>query len=208
MSAVEQQPEQPLCVHFVNTVDRHGIDSGNDCFSDFEGFLTWTGTAELLPKAQRQRWSHWGERHRSEANRFLDSLVTFREYLYDLLLKSALAQRVNPSKLAELNAMLSTPDYRRSLHLHDDEIAEEWECGEGLTAVLRRVALSAADVLLNDTWRKIVNCSRDDCDWVAIDTSRNHSRRYCTSNGCGNRERVQRHYRRHRADGTSPRRAV
>ncbi len=199
MSAVERQPEQPLCIHFVNTVDQHGDAATTDRFSDLEGYIAWTGIAGLMTKGEQQRWLNWTAAHRSEASRTLASVVRFREYLYELLLKSATAQRVNRAKLGELNAMLAASSLRRTLRLEGDRVTEAWECDGGLVAPLHKVAVSAADVLLDGSWRKVVACSRDNCDWLAVDTSRNHSRRYCSAAGCGNLERVQRHYRKHRA---------
>jgi predicted RNA-binding Zn ribbon-like protein len=96
--------------------------------------------------------------------------------------------------------MLATPSLKRTIHVSGDEISESWDCGEGPMAPLLRIALSAADVLRQDSWRKIIECDREVCGWLAIDISRNHSRRYCTSSGCGNTARVQRHYRRHKSE--------
>ncbi|MDQ6766958.1 MAG: CGNR zinc finger domain-containing protein [Candidatus Eremiobacteraeota bacterium] len=207
MGAVEEQPEQPLCIHFVNTVSKHDGSSTSERFSDLDRFLGWAASARLLTKSELPRWSRWGHAHPGEAARFLATAIHFRQYLYDLLLKSAAAQRVNPTKLTELNKMLATPGLRRTLQLRDDVIAEAWDCGDGLMALLRKIALSAADVLLDDSWRMIISCARrDDCDWLAIDTSRNHSRRYCTSSGCGNLARVTRHYRRVRTASSKTRR--
>ena len=199
MSAIDEQPEQPLCIHFVNTVSRHDGSGRNDRLATFEGFLDWIDQAKLLNKAEVRRWGRWGNARRGEANRVLSAAVRFREYLYALFTKSADAQRVQPARLDELNKMLAAPSVRRTLRLSGDRVVETSECGDGLMAPLRRVAVSAADVMTGGLWRKIILCDRDECDWLAIDTSRNHSRRYCSSAGCGNLARVTRHYRRHRS---------
>src|SRR4029077_14709127 len=115
-------------------------------------------------------------------------------------------QRISTSKLNELNAMIGAPSIQRTLQIDEDRVRESWNCGAGLMGLLRRVALSAADVMLDESWRTIIQCGRDECDWVAIDTSRNHSRRYCSSAGCGNLARVTRHYHRHKAQPVRARR--
>lgn len=198
MSAIDDQPEQPLCIHFVNTISRHDGLFENDRLSDFDGFLAWTDQAKLFSKAEVRRWGKWSQTHGSEARRFLASVIQFREYLFDLFSKSAAAQRIGQSKLADLNTMLGTSALQRTLEVNDDGVIEACDCGDGLMAPLRKVALSAADVLLDGSWRKVICCDRDECDWLAVDTSRNHSRRYCSSSGCGNLARATRHYRRHK----------
>ncbi len=198
MGAVERQPEQPLCIHFINSVALHATRK-HDRFSSFNGFIDWAASAGLLPKSDVARWNRWGAAHRSESKRLLGDAVNFREYLYNLFVGSAGAGRIAPSKLVELNKMLAAPGVHRKLELADEGVIATWDCGDGLSGMLRKIALSAADVLLDESWRKIICCDRDACDWLAIDTSKNHSRRYCSSAGCGNFARVQRHYHRQHA---------
>src|SRR5438270_478076 len=37
------------------------------------------------------------------------------------------------------------------------------------------------------------------CAWLFLDTTKNHSRRFCTMKECGNRAKQRRHYQRKRA---------
>ncbi|MGH3319645.1 MAG: CGNR zinc finger domain-containing protein [Streptosporangiaceae bacterium] len=41
-------------------------------------------------------------------------------------------------------------------------------------------------------------CQNSACGWLFLDRSRSHTRRWCSSADCGNRERVRRHASRHR----------
>jgi predicted RNA-binding Zn ribbon-like protein len=34
------------------------------------------------------------------------------------------------------------------------------------------------------------------CGWLFLDTSKNHSRRWCSMDACGNQAKARRHYRR------------
>ena len=60
------------------------------------------------------------------------------------------------------------------------------------------VALDAASLLTSsEALRRIAACR--ECRWLFLDTTRNHSRRWCDPRDCGNRARQRRHYqRRHR----------
>ncbi|MFF4230311.1 CGNR zinc finger domain-containing protein [Streptomyces sp. NPDC001820] len=67
------------------------------------------------------------------------------------------------------------------------------ECGELLAAVAR----DAVDLLTDPVARaRLRECEGDNCRRVYLDTSRGRRRRWCSSEVCGNRERVARHRRR------------
>ncbi|MFD8416146.1 CGNR zinc finger domain-containing protein [Streptomyces sp. NPDC059650] len=67
------------------------------------------------------------------------------------------------------------------------------ECG----ALLAAVARDAVELLTDPGDRALLrSCAADGCTRVYLDTSRGHRRRWCSSEVCGNRERVARYRRR------------
>jgi predicted RNA-binding Zn ribbon-like protein len=66
----------------------------------------------------------------------------------------------------------------------------------------RVLALHALDLLQTMPPDRLRRCDGDGCGWLFLDTTRNHSRRWCSSRDCGNRDRARRHYTRNRT--TSP----
>ncbi|MFG3207594.1 CGNR zinc finger domain-containing protein [Streptomyces sp. NPDC048192] len=63
--------------------------------------------------------------------------------------------------------------------------------------LLALVARDAVDLLTDPVARAAVReCEGDNCPLVYLDTSRGRRRRWCSSEVCGNRERVARHRRR------------
>jgi predicted RNA-binding Zn ribbon-like protein len=68
----------------------------------------------------------------------------------------------------------------------------------------RVLALYALDLLQTMPAGLLRRCDDDDCGWLFLDTTRNHSRRWCSSRGCGNRDRARRHYARNRTAETPP----
>ncbi|MFE9452671.1 CGNR zinc finger domain-containing protein [Streptomyces sp. NPDC006739] len=64
-------------------------------------------------------------------------------------------------------------------------------------ALLGAVARDAVELLTDPVARAAVReCEGDNCPLVYLDTSRGRRRRWCSSEVCGNRERVARHRRR------------
>ncbi|GAA5064616.1 CGNR zinc finger domain-containing protein [Streptomyces similanensis] len=67
----------------------------------------------------------------------------------------------------------------------------------GCAALLAVVARDAVDLLTDPAARGALReCAGEDCPIVYLDASRGRRRRWCSSEVCGNRERVARHRRR------------
>lgn len=65
------------------------------------------------------------------------------------------------------------------------------------------IVYSAAKLLASSGLDRVRQCAGDDCGWLFLDTSRNHSRRWCDMADCGNRAKARRHYRRTRSEANT-----
>jgi predicted RNA-binding Zn ribbon-like protein len=85
----------------------------------------------------------------------------------------------------------------RQLSHSGQEYRWEWKCsrGEMIGWVLWPIALSAADLLASEKLGSVRRCAGDNCAWLFLDESRNHSRRWCDMKICGNRQKARRHYK-------------
>jgi predicted RNA-binding Zn ribbon-like protein len=64
-------------------------------------------------------------------------------------------------------------------------------------SLLAAVARDAVDLFTDPVARsQLRRCEGENCSLVYLDTSRGRRRRWCSSEVCGNRERVARHRRR------------
>ncbi|MCX4526100.1 MULTISPECIES: ABATE domain-containing protein [unclassified Streptomyces] len=76
--------------------------------------------------------------------------------------------------------------------------------GVECAGLLAAVARDAVELLTDPGDRALLRaCEGDGCARVYLDTSRGHRRRWCSSELCGNRERVARHRRRVLAAGSA-----
>ena len=71
---------------------------------------------------------------------------------------------------------------------------------DALERVLWPVVRSAADLLTSPERGRVRRCGGANCDWLFMDNSRNHSRRWCDMGSCGNRAKARRYYARHKED--------
>ncbi|MFJ9627522.1 CGNR zinc finger domain-containing protein [Streptomyces sp. NPDC091280] len=100
--------------------------------------------------------------------------------------------------LAHLNdrARAATPA-PRAVRAEDGALVRELAGPPGCAALLAVIARDAVELLTDPVARaSLRECEGDNCPIVYLDTSRGRRRRWCSSEVCGNRERVARHRRR------------
>ena len=54
------------------------------------------------------------------------------------------------------------------------------------------LAMSASDLLTSDAVDRVRECDNPECRWLFLDTSKNHTRRWCDMKLCGNRMKARR----------------
>ncbi|HCI81076.1 MAG TPA: hypothetical protein DHW02_15465, partial [Ktedonobacter sp.] len=78
-----------------------------------------------------------------------------------------------------------------------------WEQDEhALDCLLWPILRSASDLLVSHELEDVRQCAASDCSGFFIDTSKNHSRRWCDMTTCGNRAKARRHYEKKRTSDT------
>ena len=59
------------------------------------------------------------------------------------------------------------------------------------------IVQEAADLLVSPQVHSVRECGNETCRWLFLDTSKNHSRRWCDMKTCGNRIKARRYYALH-----------
>ncbi|MZE77955.1 CGNR zinc finger domain-containing protein [Streptomyces xinghaiensis] len=110
------------------------------------------------------------------------------------------------SDLDRLNALAApAPCVIRAVPGRDGTLVRALAGGPGCAALLSDVARDAIRLLTDPVARgRLRECEGDSCSRVYLDTSRGRRRRWCSSEICGNRERVARHRRRSTARTSRP----
>ncbi|MFC9289911.1 CGNR zinc finger domain-containing protein [Streptomyces sp. NPDC057052] len=100
--------------------------------------------------------------------------------------------------LAHVNAVArAAPPVPRAVRARDGGLVRELDGQPECAALLAVVARDAVSLLTDPAARAdLRQCAGDNCPIVYVDTSRGRRRRWCSSEVCGNRERVARHRRR------------
>lgn len=100
--------------------------------------------------------------------------------------------------LARVNDLArAAPPAPRAVPGRDGALVRELTGPPPCAALLGALARDAVDLLTDPVARaSLRQCAGDNCPIVYVDTSRGRRRRWCSSEICGNRERVARHRRR------------
>jgi predicted RNA-binding Zn ribbon-like protein len=125
----------------------------------------------------------------------INSLGRLRETVYRLLVAPSHADVVRFGKW--LTAA-------RGLAVAEPVLPLRWTVPIGrLDDVVPALTVAADELLRSPEAALVRQCSGPGCGWLFLDRTRNHSRQWCSSQDCGNRERARRHYRRSREQGES-----
>ncbi|MEW2270054.1 CGNR zinc finger domain-containing protein [Streptomyces griseofuscus] len=94
-------------------------------------------------------------------------------------------------------AARATPPVPCAVRHGDGPLVRELVAPPGPAALLALLARDAVELLTDPVARAALReCEGDKCPLLYLDTSRGRRRRWCSSEVCGNRERVARHRRR------------
>jgi predicted RNA-binding Zn ribbon-like protein len=167
----------------------------------FNDFVSWAAQAKLLQPAQAQELRCYAARYPVDASALLARATELREAIFRIFLSAS--EEKNPGKkdMERLNAELAASLVRLRLGPAQDGNGFAWQwADEDLKPehLLGPIARSAAELLVHkDLVAKVHQCEGDNCGWLFVDCSKNHSRRWCDMRDCGNRAKVRRHRKRH-----------
>lgn len=184
------------CLDFINTLvvmDGRPVELLNT-LSDL---LRWLAQSRLGIQDSKHIERQWGGE--SSDTRLLGEARGFRATVREMVEHIVAAKPVPRQAITVLNAHLrsriSYPEVRRrngrfELEFHADS--------QDVHQVMTRLAEAASDLLCTLDLSLIRKCRNPACVLLFYDTTKNHTRLWCSMSLCGNRSKVSAHYRRHR----------
>ncbi|MGH9556071.1 MAG: CGNR zinc finger domain-containing protein [Terriglobales bacterium] len=108
----------------------------------------------------------------------------------------AAARRVPPSVIPVINRELRGARSFQELARTGKGYEVLTRSEPGVAGMLTPIAQSAAELLASGDRLRVRRCGNPACILYFFDTTRSHTRRWCSMAGCGNRMKVAAHYRR------------
>jgi predicted RNA-binding Zn ribbon-like protein len=186
---------------FVNSLDnRYREDGPNEMLNGYGDLLRFAAETRLL---EPQRARSLGKAVTPEAGqRALESARALREVAATVFYCAVGGKPPPGPDLRLLERYLLETSRHRELY---------WQTGSTDTAATRAglvwrwerhendaelpvwaLANSVAEILLSDQMTRVRTCAVVTCRWLFLDTSKNHSRRWCNMKVCGNRMKARR----------------
>ncbi len=184
-----------LSLDFINTeVMVNG--ERKDLLVQPEDFMAWAVTTALLEPQQASRLLvAW--REQPEVEEFLAASRSFRQILRQMVEGITHGEAVQPASVIAINALLR--DQTGSAELRPTATGFErlfHTAYREPIQVLTPIAEAAVALLCYGNLSYLKKCENPSCILYFYDTTKNHSRRWCSMTACGNRAKVAAYYQR------------
>jgi predicted RNA-binding Zn ribbon-like protein len=182
------------CLDFTNTVNLRESDLFRDRLASYGDLLHWAVHAGIITAEHARRLNSEAGRNQEEAARTLRRAIELREVIFRMFSAMAAGRGPSDEDLALFNRHFSKTMSRASMIREKGRYTIGFDKDQTLDAMLPPITWSAAELLSDPASARIKECAGETCGWLFVDTSKNHSRRWCEMRDCGNRAKAQRHY--------------
>lgn len=196
--SVNEERLHPLLVlDFANTLGSRGSNLPSDRLKHYNDLIAWSMQTGLIDLDKAHALMDTAQQTPEKGEKTLQRAIRLREAIYHLI--EAAKEKSTPQQddLDTLNNELALAARHYKLAFQRDHFGWAWECPtENLEQILWPIAQAAADLLDSSHLKRVGICEDETCRWLFYDTSKNHSRRWCDMDDCGNRAKARRHYAR------------
>jgi predicted RNA-binding Zn ribbon-like protein len=187
-------------LELVNTLDMRFSAEMIELLPAYGDLLRLVTQLRLLTPEQARRLARTVKE--KDAQRVLSSTIELREALASLLYGRIDGGKLPASKVATLEEHFHAAALHRRLMPTDGQFAWTWSGAEQQAEIpLWKLAQAASDLLVSSDAERVKDCGDPTCRWLFLDTSKNHTRRWCDMKTCGNRMKARRHQERYQDGG-------
>jgi predicted RNA-binding Zn ribbon-like protein len=192
----------PACLDFVNTLDDRFSDYPKELLANYRDLARFSEDTGILSPQQADRLTARSHEWPQAAEKVLRSAIRMREAMSEIFYARVREQTVPKASLTVLNGYIQEAAQHATLVPHDGQFEWQFEAAENnLEAPLWAIARSAAELLASERLQFVRACAASSCEWLFLDESKNHRRRWCDMTKCGNRAKVRSFYSRQKSSG-------
>jgi predicted RNA-binding Zn ribbon-like protein len=201
MAAIPNAAPFSLCgghpaLDLVNTLDNRFRDDGpTELLSDYAALLRFSEQSGLLTAAQagllKRRVS------KTEAEGAVKSARRLREAAASALYASVEGSAALPADVRALEGHFQTARTHQELvwapASDGPKFVWDWSSSQAEADLpIWILSLETSALLTSDEMSRLRSCGSGTCRWLFLDTSKNHTRRWCEMKVCGNRMKARR----------------
>jgi predicted RNA-binding Zn ribbon-like protein len=186
-----------VCLDFVNTLDDRFSAEPKELLKHYVDLARFAEDTGILGDLQVDRLMTRSMQRPEEAKRALASALQLREAISEIFYALARKKPVPAASLVILNQHVQEAAQHLGLVAGRQHFEWKFESDSyDLFTPLRPIARDAAELLASDRLEYVRACASKTCEWLFLDESKNHRRRWCDMTKCGNRAKVKRFYTR------------
>lgn len=188
-----------VCLDFVNTLDNRPSVQPKELLKNYYELARFGKDAGILTPAQLDFLYQHALLAPDETKEALRRAINLRESLYAIFMAVINKQKAPQLAMDGLNANLHNVATHSRLVQSEGRL--EWrfdDMASAYDAMLWPIARAAADLLASSDVAHVRACLSSTCQWLFLDTSKNHHRRWCSMKQCGNRAKARKFYARKR----------
>jgi predicted RNA-binding Zn ribbon-like protein len=187
-----------LSLDFANTKVWHASEKPEERLNSYADLVAWGEQAGLIAPELARRLYNLAIEQPANSDEGYHFAIQVREALYRIFSNRYAGKSIPEADLAVLNSVVREAMAHLQLTSLAGEFHWKWTAEiDGTNLILWPIARSAAELLTSDKGSNVRECEDDrGCGYLFIDQSKNHSRRWCSMESCGNRAKARRHYSR------------
>jgi predicted RNA-binding Zn ribbon-like protein len=184
-----------LCLDFINT-EMAAAGWPVERLNSFDSLVTWLAQSQTLDQKQAEEiLVNWQNSREAEAT--LQDATRLRAKLREMAERLVKGKTVPQAAVAAINEWLAHQTGHAELKRARGGFEKRFQAEFREPAqLLWPVAESACDLLCYADLALVKKCENPVCVLFFYDTTKNHSRRWCSMSVCGNRMKVAAHYQR------------
>ena len=192
---------------FCNTVHWRRRPVYNELLTDYDRLIEWATAGEVVSAAEARQLKTLATERSPDALDRLKTARDTRDALYRFLAARLAGQSAQPQDHAAVSGAVADASAHADLVEHEGHFILKVQV-LSLETILRRVMLMAGTLLTTPMLERVGQCQDPrGCGWLFLDTTRNHSRRWCAMDDCGSLDKARRYYHRGRDAAPGKRRA-
>lgn len=184
----------------VNTLDWRFRETGpEELLKDYGDVVRFTAQAELISAAEARKLLRTVPE--SKAAKIVTAVRELREAAAEAFYAAVEGKSPSAAAVKKLEACFAEARVQQELRWDGDKLG--WmlpQSGSLPSLPLWLLSLSTVGLITSEQMHLLRQCGSSECRWLFLDTSKNHTRRWCDMKICGNRMKARRFKAQHRRE--------
>ena len=181
----------------INTLDWRFRDIGpEELIMSYGDLVRFSVQSELMPSAEGRRLVR--NTNASKAQQVLAQSRELREAAARVFYAAVVDDDPPVEAIRELESFFKIAEAHRKLRWSETHLRWEFPATPAPELPLWILSLRTAQLITSGNMAMLRACGNAECRWLFLDTSKNHSRRWCDMKICGNRMKARRFKAHHR----------